>query len=104
MLNPGTNCSEAYMNISDSIVIFENPYSTFSTWYPPAWAGKYDSGRLCVMLTGCPASPSFIPQTIQKLLAYKADLEAENSFQNLEQLRTNFRLRALHKLDPANDS
>lgn len=30
-------------------------------------------------------------QTIQKLQAYKADLEAEGSFQNLEQLRTNFR-------------
>ncbi len=30
-------------------------------------------------------------QTIQKLQAYKADLESDNSFQNLEQLRTNFR-------------
>lgn len=30
-------------------------------------------------------------QTIQKLQAYKADLESDSSFQNLEQLRTNFR-------------
>lgn len=30
-------------------------------------------------------------QTIQKLKAYKADLESDSSFQNLEQLRTNFR-------------
>jgi hypothetical protein len=30
-------------------------------------------------------------QTIQKLKAYKSDLEAESSFQNIEQLRTNFR-------------
>jgi hypothetical protein len=43
------------------------------------------------------ASPSGVArdtadtQTIQKLQAYKNDLEAESTFQNLEQLRTNFR-------------
>lgn len=43
------------------------------------------------------ASPSGVArdtadtQTIQKLQAYKNDLEAESTFKNLEQLRTNFR-------------
>lgn len=44
-LNPGTIPDEGYINVSNTTVVFEGTYTTYSTWSPPAYAGNYPASK-----------------------------------------------------------
>ncbi len=44
-LNPGTIPAQGYMDVGDTVVVFEGTYTTYKTWSPPAWAGQYPASK-----------------------------------------------------------
>lgn len=44
-LNPGTSPAECYVSIADTLMIFENTYSVYSSWTPPSYVSNYPTSK-----------------------------------------------------------
>jgi len=44
-LNPGTSPEECYTAIADTLMIFENTYSVYTTWTPPSYVSSYPASK-----------------------------------------------------------
>lgn len=44
-INPGTTSEECYTQIADTISIFENDYSVYQSWTPPAYVTNYPASK-----------------------------------------------------------
>jgi hypothetical protein len=65
-LNPGTFPVEAYMNVSDGIVTFEDVYTNYETYGdPPAWVANYTSDRFITLIYSMPYSYSVLAATMK---------------------------------------
>lgn len=44
-LNPGTIPDQGYMNVGDTVVVFEGNYDAYKTWSAPVWASQYPASK-----------------------------------------------------------
>jgi hypothetical protein len=44
-LNPGVIPAEGYMNVGDTVAVFEGTYNTYKNWVKPSWASKYPTSK-----------------------------------------------------------
>jgi len=73
VLNPGTNVDEGYMEISDTVCIFESPFSSWSSWKPDTYVSTYPSEKFCVLSLETPSSnnqDSFIGRAASLNIGY----------------------------------
>lgn len=62
-LNPGTIPAQGYMNVGDTVVVFEGTYNTYKLWVAPAWAGQYPASKF-VHLVYATASTSSMKNAV----------------------------------------
>ena len=53
-INPGTSSDECYMQIADTVMIFENTYSVYQSWTPPDYVSKYPANRFWDLVYNVP--------------------------------------------------
>lgn len=71
-INPGTSSDECYTQIADTIMIFENSYSVFQTWAPPAYTANYPASKFWNVVYNVPQADvdSVIAQSKQNHAGY----------------------------------
>ena len=57
-LNPGTIPDEAYMNVADTVCIYEDAYDNFVSWKNPSWINKYPASKITYLIYDAPDSAS----------------------------------------------
>lgn len=56
MFNPGVVPAEQFVQMADSLSVFENDYSQYASWNPPAWVFNYPAAKFTHLLYNAPAT------------------------------------------------
>lgn len=71
--NPGTHTLESYLNVTDVLVTFENPYATYPGYTPDAWTASYDASQFAHLVYNVPdagAMQAVIDQAASQNVGY----------------------------------
>jgi len=89
-LNPGTNVVEQYMNVSDTVCIYESPYSQWASWTPASYVKNYKNTKFCALSLTTPsasAQDSFFAQAANYNIDFVgATGPGQNNWNNLNSL------------------
>lgn len=72
-INPGTIPAECYTKIADTISIFENDYSVYQSWAPPAYVVNYPASKFWHIVYNAPTQGDLrnvIAKSVQNRAGY----------------------------------